>query len=39
MEIRKANLNDALGVAKVQVDSWKTTYKNIVPDEYLDQGK
>src|SRR5699024_1311461 len=37
MEIRKANLKDALGVAKVQVDSWKTTYKNIVPDQYLEQ--
>lgn len=37
MEIRKATLNDSLGVAKVQVDSWKTTYKNIVPDKYLNQ--
>src|SRR5699024_4054260 len=27
----------SLGVAKVQVDSWKTTYKNIVPDKYLNQ--
>src|SRR5699024_6256566 len=37
MKIRKAYSNDALGVAKVQVDSWKTTYKNIVPDGYLEQ--
>jgi len=37
MQIRKANLTDAKGVAKVQVDSWKTTYKNIVPDEYLNK--
>lgn len=37
MEIRKANSKDALGVAKVQVDSWKTTYKNIIPDEYLEK--
>ncbi|TCP18025.1 acetyltransferase (GNAT) family protein [Scopulibacillus darangshiensis] len=37
MKFRKANSNDALGVARVQVDSWKTTYKNIVPDEYLEQ--
>lgn len=37
MKIREANSNDALGIAKVQVDSWKTTYKNIVPDEYLEQ--
>nr|CDQ32556.1 hypothetical protein BN993_01973 [Virgibacillus halodenitrificans] len=39
MEIRKANLIDALGVAKVQVDSWKTTYKNIIPEAYLDHEK
>lgn len=39
MKIRKAYLNDALGVAKVQVDSWKTTYKNIVPEAYLDHEK
>jgi ribosomal protein S18 acetylase RimI-like enzyme len=37
MKIRKANSTDAKGVAKVQVNSWKTTYKNIVPDEYLKQ--
>lgn len=37
MEIKKADYKDALGVAKVQVESWKTTYKNIVPDEYLEQ--
>lgn len=34
--IRKAVLTDAEGIAKVHVDSWKTTYANIVPDEYLD---
>jgi len=37
MRIRKANSNDAFSVAKVQVISLKATYKNIVPDEYLDQ--
>src|SRR5699024_9320872 len=37
MKIRKADLKDALGVAKVQVDGWRTTYKNIVPDQYLKQ--
>ncbi|MBU8915202.1 GNAT family N-acetyltransferase [Bacillus sp. FJAT-29953] len=35
MKIRKAVLADAKGIAKVHVDSWKTTYANIVPDEYL----
>ncbi|SHG37315.1 GNAT family N-acetyltransferase [Ornithinibacillus halophilus] len=37
MNIRRAVPEDASGVAKVQVDSWKTTYKNIVPDEYLNK--
>ncbi|CDQ21257.1 L-amino acid N-acyltransferase YncA [Halobacillus karajensis] len=35
MKIRKATVTDAEGVAKVQVDSWHSTYKNIIPDEYL----
>ena len=35
MIIREANLDDAKGIAKVHVDSWRTTYKNIIPDEYL----
>jgi ribosomal protein S18 acetylase RimI-like enzyme len=35
MKIRKAVLTDAKGIARVHIDSWKTTYANIVPDEYL----
>ncbi|USK47893.1 GNAT family N-acetyltransferase [Bacillus sp. CMF12] len=35
MNIRKAVLNDAKGIAEVHVDSWRTTYKNIIPDEFL----
>ncbi|MCJ7842835.1 GNAT family N-acetyltransferase [Lederbergia sp. NSJ-179] len=35
MKIRQAKQTDAKGIAKVQVDSWKTTYKGIVPDEFL----
>ncbi|WP_085507333.1 GNAT family N-acetyltransferase [Thalassobacillus devorans] len=35
MKIRKAAVTDAKDVAKVQVGSWHSTYKNIVPDEYL----
>lgn len=35
MIIRRAVVNDSTGVARVQVESWKTTYKKIVPDEYL----
>lgn len=37
MKIREAGLTDAAGIAKVHVDSWRTTYKGIVPDEYLDK--
>ncbi|WP_249872659.1 GNAT family N-acetyltransferase [Oceanobacillus saliphilus] len=35
MIIREANLNDAKDIAKVHVDSWRTTYKNIIPDDFL----
>ena len=35
MEIRCAAMPDASGIAKVHVDSWKTTYEGIVPDEFL----
>jgi GNAT superfamily N-acetyltransferase len=37
MFIRKAQLEDAAGIAKVHVDSWRTTYKGIVPDSFLDR--
>lgn len=37
MRIREAILNDAEGIARVHVDSWRTTYKDIVPDSYLQQ--
>ena len=30
-----ANREDATGVTKVQVDSWRTTFKGIVPDDFL----
>lgn len=35
MQIREARLTDAAGIAKVHVDSWRTTYKGIIPDEYF----
>jgi GNAT superfamily N-acetyltransferase len=34
--IRPACPEDASGIAKVHVDSWRTTYKGIVPDAHLD---
>jgi L-amino acid N-acyltransferase YncA len=37
MKIRKAVKSDASGIARVHVDSWKTTYKGIVSDTYLNQ--
>ena len=37
MRIREAALVDADGIARVHVDSWKTTYKDIVPESYLQQ--
>lgn len=36
MIIRKANISDASGIAKVHVDSWRTTYKGIIPQSFLD---
>ncbi|MBG9786057.1 GNAT family N-acetyltransferase [Shouchella lehensis] len=35
MIIRRAKLDDAPAIAKVHVDSWKTTYQGIVPNDYL----
>lgn len=37
MIIRDATISDAEGIAKVHVDSWRTTYKNIISDEFLDK--
>jgi GNAT superfamily N-acetyltransferase len=34
--IRKAVPADAAGIADVHINSWKTTYKCIVSDDYLD---
>ncbi len=33
--IREARCGDAAGIARVHVDSWRTTYRGIVPDDYL----
>ncbi len=34
-KIREAVCNDAVQMAKVYVDSWRTTYRNILPEEFL----
>src|SRR5712692_6253789 len=33
--IRPAIVSDASGLARVHIESWRTTYKGIVPDDYL----
>ena len=35
MPIRMATAHDAAAIAKVHVESWRTTYKGIVPDDFL----
>ena len=35
MLIREADESDAFGIARVQVDAWRNTYKGIVPNNYL----
>ncbi len=35
MTIRKAKCEDAAAIARVHVESWRTTYKGIMPDEVL----
>lgn len=35
MQIRKATPSDAEGIARVHVESWKSTYINIVPEDFL----
>ena len=36
MMIRRARASDAKDIAKVHVDSWLSTYRDIVPDDYLE---
>jgi GNAT superfamily N-acetyltransferase len=37
MKIRKARAADADGIARVHVDSWRTTYAHLLPADYLAQ--
>ena len=36
MTIRPATLDDVEGIAKVHVDAWRSTYRGIMPDAFLD---
>lgn len=35
-KIRRVTDKDFPGIARVHVDTWRTTYKGIVPDRFLD---
>jgi len=35
MIVREANLADVGMIARVHVDTWRTTYRSIIPEEYL----
>lgn len=34
--IRRATIEDAAGISRVHVDSWRETYRGIMPDDVLD---
>ena len=36
IHVRPAVPSDAAGIARVRVEGWRTTYRGIVPDAYLD---
>jgi len=36
IEIRPATTADARAIAQVRIDSWRTTYRGLIPDAYLD---
>jgi GNAT superfamily N-acetyltransferase len=35
MKYREADISDLKGIIKVGIDTWKTTYKGIMPDDFL----
>lgn len=37
MNIREAKLEDAAAIAKVHVDSWQTTYRDLLPKDYIEK--
>ena len=34
--VRQAEIGDAAAIARVHVASWRTTYRGLLPDEFLD---
>ena len=37
MQLRPAEPDDAMAVARVHVRSWQVAYRTLLPDDYLDQ--
>jgi GNAT superfamily N-acetyltransferase len=37
--IRPANVRDAAAIARVRIESWRATYRGLIPDAYLAQMK
>ena len=37
MELRRAETEDAMAVARVHVRSWQAAYRKLMPDDFLDQ--
>lgn len=35
MSVREARLQDAEAIAQVHVDTWRTAYRGIVPEDYI----
>lgn len=36
IQLRKANLADAEAIAAIRIEAWRTTYRGMIPDTYLD---
>lgn len=36
LTVRSAEVDDAPGIAKVHVETWRTTYTGIIPQDYID---
>ena len=36
VRIRRATVDDAVAIARVRVESWRTTYRGMIPQAYLD---
>ena len=36
LAVRRATAGDAPAIARVRIDSWRTTYRGLIPDAYLD---